>query len=73
MSSRALDHVKPAYGWTAEGKTPAEIAGDIRQTKYRLDADVQAIKAKLSPRRLKLPAAAVALGLVALLIRRFKR
>jgi hypothetical protein len=80
MTSRALDHVAPppAYGWSAEGKTPAEIAGDIRQTRYRMEADLHALGERLSPKRLvrrakkvgKWPAAGVALALIALWIRR---
>ena len=78
MTSRALQRVGQTYGWTADGKTPAEIAGDIRQTRYRMDADLHAIGEKLSPKGLvrrarkvvKWPAAGVALGLIALWIRR---
>lgn len=66
--------VPTTYGWSADGKSPAEIADDIRQTCYRLDADVRALRAKLAPRRL-VPFAAVGAGLAALtvLIRRIRR
>jgi len=62
------------YGWSADGKSAAEISSDIRQTRYRLDADVQALRAKFAPRRL-LPLAPIAAGLaaVAFLIRRIRR
>ena len=82
MTSRALERVGTTYGWTAEAKSAAEIAGDIRQTRYRMDADLHAIGERLSPRGLvrrakkvakkvgKWPAAGVALALIALWIRR---
>jgi len=61
------------YGWHGDGKTSAEIEGDIRQTRYRLDADLHALQAKLAPRRL-LPIATAALAIVAgVLIRRALR
>lgn len=62
------------YGWSADGKTAAEISSDIRQTRYRLDSDVQALRAKLSLRRL-VPLAPIAAGVAALafLIRRLRR
>ena len=62
------------YGWSADGKTAAEISSDIQQTRYRLDSDVQALRAKFSPRRL-LPVAPIAAGLAALafLIRKIRR
>jgi len=61
------------YGWSAEGKSAAEIAEDIRQTRYRLDADVRDLGAKLAPKRL-VPFAALAGGLaaLALLIRKIR-
>jgi hypothetical protein len=79
MTARALERTGTAatYGWRADGKTPAEIAGDIRQTRYRMDADLHAIGEKLSPTRLlrrakkaKWPVAGIALALLALWIRR---
>jgi len=72
VPSRAV--TRPTYGWRADGKSAAEISSDIRQTRYRLEADVQALRAKLLPRRLK-PAAMVTGGLLALslLIRLFRR
>lgn len=67
----------PTYGWSADGKTATEISEDIRQTRYRLDADVRALRAKLAPRPL-LPAMAVTGGLaglaaLSLLIRLIRR
>jgi len=66
--------VPTGYGWSADGKTAAEISEDIRQTQYRLEADARALRSKLAPRRL-VPAAAVAGGLAALaiLIRTIRR
>jgi hypothetical protein len=72
MSAKAVDRLRTNYGWSAEDKTPAEIAGDIRQTKYRLSADVDAIKRKLS-RRARWPIAALGLAFVAMVIRRIRR
>jgi len=61
------------YGWHGDGKTAAEIVRDIRQTRYRLDADLHALQAKLAPRRL-LPVVTAALAIVAaVLIRRARR
>ena len=67
----------PEYGWSADGKSAAEIADDIRQTRYRLESDVRALKGWLASRRL-VPAALAGGGLAALtflirLIRRRKR
>ena len=72
MSTKAVDRVRTSYGWSAEDKTPAEIAGDIRQTKYRMSADVHAIKRKLA-RTAKWPIAALGLAFVAMVIRRIRR
>jgi len=65
---------RPSYGWSADGKSAAEISSDIDQTRYRLDSDVRALKAKLAPRRLK-PVAVVTGGLavLSLLIRLLRR
>jgi hypothetical protein len=52
------------YGWSGEGKDAAEISSDIDQTRYRLDADIRALREKLAPKRL-IPAAAIAAGLAA--------
>jgi Protein of unknown function (DUF3618) len=79
--ARSLEPVKPMYGWTDEGKTPAEIEVDIQQTRYRLDADLRELKEKVQPKRLvkriakaKWPAAAIAaLAAVIVLIRRARR
>ena len=67
-------HPKPEYGWSANGKSAAEISSDIRQTRYRLESDVRALREALEPRRF-LPAAAVSAGLavLSLLIRRVFR
>lgn len=65
---------RPDYGWSADGKSAAEISSDIRQTRYRIEADVRALRARLEPRRL-LSTAAIAAGLAALslLLRRIRR
>ena len=65
---------QPTYGWRADGKTAAEISSDIRQTRYRLDSDVQDLRAKFSLKRF-VPIAPIAAGLAALafLIRRIRR
>ena len=62
------------YGWSAAGKSAAEISSDIRQTRYRLESDVRALREAFEPRRF-LPAAAVSAGLavLSLLIRRMLR
>jgi hypothetical protein len=64
----------PAYGWSAEGKSAAEISDDILQTRFRLDADLRTLRARFVPRRF-LPAAAIGAGLAALtfVIRRIRR
>lgn len=68
------------YGWDDDGKSPAEIADDIRQTRYRLKSDLRALKEK--PRQLvrrvkaKWPiaaAGAAALSLIAFIVRRIRR
>jgi Protein of unknown function (DUF3618) len=64
--------VRPTYGWHGDGKSAAEIAGDIRQTRYRLESDVRALRAKLVPRRL-MPFAALVMALVPFLIRHWRR
>ena len=68
---------RPSYGWSADGKSAAEISSDIDQTRYRLESDVRALKAKLAPRRLKRAAAlagsVAVLSLLVRLIRRRKR
>jgi hypothetical protein len=71
MSTKTVDRVRTSYGWSAQKKTPAEIAGDIRQTKYRLSADVDAIKRKLA-RRAKWPIAALGLAFMVLVVRRIR-
>lgn len=65
---------QPEYGWSANGKSAAEISSDIRHTRYRLESDLRALREAFEPRRF-LPAAAVSAGLaiVSLLIRRILR
>jgi hypothetical protein len=46
-------------------KTPAEIESDIRHTRARMGADIEAIGAKLNPARLK-RRAKMMLGMLAL-------
>lgn len=65
---------QPLYGWSADGKNSAEISSDIRQTRYRLESDIRALRAKLTPRQL-IPAV-IATGVMAglsYLIRRIRR
>lgn len=73
MTVSVRNKVPATYGWSGDGKSAAEISEDIRQTRYRLDADVRALRAKLAPKRL-VPLAAVAGGLAALtlLIRKMR-
>jgi len=61
------------YGWSGGGKSAAEIASDIEQTRYRLDADMRALRAKLSAPKKLLPIAALSLAALTLLIRRIRR
>jgi hypothetical protein len=72
--------VPPEYGWDGAGKSPAEIADDIRQTRYRLESDLEALRRK--PREIvrrvkaKWPiaaAGAAVLSVIALLVRRIRR
>jgi hypothetical protein len=73
MTGRAVQSF-PAhaeYGWSAAGKSTEEIAVDIRQTKYRLDADLRELKEKLA--RVKWPALVAAAGLILLRILRGRR
>jgi len=74
LPARVERHAPPEYGWSADGKSAAEISKDIRQTRYRLESDVRALREALEPRRF-LPAAAVSAGLaiLSLLIRRALR
>ena len=65
--------VRTDYGWSGDGKTAAEIASDIQDTRHRLDADVRALRAKFtSPKRI-VPLAALCLAGVVLLIRSMRR
>ena len=61
------------YGWSGDGKSAAEISSDIEQTRYRLGADVQALRGKLSAAKRLLPIAALGLAGLAFLIRRIRR
>jgi hypothetical protein len=65
---------RPSYGWSADGKSAAEISSDIEQTRYRLEADVRALREQLEPRRLLSTAAlALVLAAVSLLVRKIRR
>lgn len=65
---------RPSYGWSAEGKSAAEISSDIEQTRYRLEADVRALRERLEARRfLATAVAAAVVAAVSLLIRRIRR
>jgi hypothetical protein len=64
--------VQMSYGWSGEGKDTSEIATDILQTRYRLESDVRALRKKLV-QSAKWPAAALALSVVTLVIRRLRR
>ena len=61
-----------SYGWSEEGKEAFEIAEDVQQTRYRLASDVRALKRKVV-QTAKWPAAALAVSIVALVIRRLRR
>jgi len=74
LPARTEPRSQPDYGWSADGKSAAEISSDIRQTRYRLESDVRALREAFEPRRF-LPAAAVSAGLavLSLVIRRILR
>ena len=65
--------VRTDYGWSGAGKTAAEIASDIRHTRHRLDADVRALRAKLTAPKRLVPIAALGLAGLALLVRTLTR
>jgi DNA-binding CsgD family transcriptional regulator len=65
--------IRTDYGWTGDGKSAAEIAGDIQHTRHRLDADARALRAKLTAPKRVLPLAAVGLAALVLLIRTLRR
>jgi hypothetical protein len=65
--------VRTDYDWNGDGKSAAEIANDIRHTRHRLDADVQALRATLTAPKRVLPLAAIGLAVLALLIRGLRR
>ena len=62
--------VRSRYGWSADGKTAAEIADDIRHTRHRLASDVRSLTAtRVTPRAL-LPVVSVVLAVVSFFVRR---
>jgi hypothetical protein len=69
--------VRPAapatYGWSADGKTAAEISSDLRQTRYRLEADVSALRQKVGSAKRLLPIVTLGLAAITFLIRRIRR
>jgi hypothetical protein len=65
--------VRTDYGWSGDGKTAADIASDIQDTRHRLDADVRALRAKLTAPKRLVPLAALGLAAVVLLIRSLRR
>lgn len=64
-----------AYGWSADGKSPAEIKADLRQTRYRVEADLRALRARLNPKRLfrRIAIGSAVTAVAALLLRRLAR
>jgi uncharacterized protein DUF3618 len=62
--------VRSEYGWSADGKTAAEIAADIRHTRHRLAADVRSLAATLVTPRLLIPVVSLALGVVSYFVRK---
>lgn len=65
--------VRTDYGWSGDGKTAAEIAADILDTRHRLDADVRALRAKLTAPKRVVPLAALGVAALVLLIRSLRR
>ena len=62
------------YGWSADGKTAAEISSDIQDTRYRLETDIRDLRDTVSnPSRLVPAVIAAGLSIVAYLIRRKRR
>lgn len=62
--------VRSDYGWSGEGKSAADIAEDIRDTRHRLAADVRALAATfVAPRRL-VPVVSLVLAAVSFFVRR---
>jgi len=62
--------VRGTYGWSGDGKSAAEIAADIEQTRNRLASDVRALTASLVTPRLLVPLVSVALGIVSFFVRK---
>lgn len=65
--------VRAGYGWSGDGKSAAEIAGDIEHTRYRLDADLRVLRRKVTAAKRVVPAAALGLATLAFLLRRVFR
>jgi hypothetical protein len=61
------------YGWDDDGKSPAEIADDIKQTRYRLKSDLRALKGRVKATWRIAAAGAAALSLIAFVVRRIRR
>jgi hypothetical protein len=62
--------VRSEYGWSADGKTAAEITEDIRHTRHRLASDVRTLAATLlMPRRL-VPVVSLVLAVVSFFVRK---
>lgn len=62
--------VRSEYGWSADGKTAAEIADDIRHTRHRLASDVRSLAATLVTPRFLVPVASLVVGVVSFLVRK---
>ncbi|HWC72978.1 MAG TPA: DUF3618 domain-containing protein [Gemmatimonadales bacterium] len=62
--------VRSNYGWSGDGKTAAEIAADIEQTRHRLASDVRALTATLVTPRLLVPVVSLMLGVVSFFVRK---
>lgn len=65
--------VRTDYGWSGDGKTAAEIASDIRDTRHRLNADVRALRASLTAPKRVIPLVALGLAALVLMIRGLRR
>jgi Protein of unknown function (DUF3618) len=62
--------VRSEYGWSADGKSAAEIAEDIRHTRHRLATDVRALATTVvTPRRL-VPVISLLVAVVSFFVRR---
>jgi Protein of unknown function (DUF3618) len=66
--------VRTTYGWSADGKSAAEISSDIQHTRYRLGADLRELESRvLVPARLVRLLIPVALAGLTYLIQRLRR